>query len=340
MNSIIPDKKDINPYYIFTPKYTRQSAGVKVMHFLCHHLNTLGYPAFIVNFYRNSKHLSKDDIFAYTNPDHIAPILSEDAFLSHKYLQKNPITIYTDTVTGNPLRSSCIARYLLHYPGHLGGEQEGNFNDNELIFCYSQKIKESLSESDSDVLFMPVCNTNIFNMEGVSESKQGSCFYASKYKNVHNGKLSAITKNSVEITRGLPDSQTPDQIAELFKKSEVFYSYEDTALITEALLCGCPVVLVRNKFLKNDPLAVYELGRDGIGFSDDEDLNIDLLRSSVSLAQKRYFLSVENYWDQLQLFIKKTQEHSRINPRSANLRNYKKPSIKRRFQKALRVIFQ
>ena len=78
-----------------------------------------------------------DDDGGYVNPDFITPLLTEEIFLIHKKSGKTPITIYPDSVRGNPLRSSCIARYLLHYPGRLGGDSENNFNENDLIFsCF------------------------------------------------------------------------------------------------------------------------------------------------------------------------------------------------------------
>ncbi|MGC4074594.1 MAG: hypothetical protein QM760_19255 [Nibricoccus sp.] len=40
--------RNTNPIYIVTPPYQRISAGVKVLHSLCHYLNLFGEQAFVV----------------------------------------------------------------------------------------------------------------------------------------------------------------------------------------------------------------------------------------------------------------------------------------------------
>ncbi len=333
MRKIVPDADHKNPYYIVAAKYNRQSAGVKALHFLCHHLNKAGYPAYILNI---SGMPLFDEDGGYINPDYITPLLTQETFLIHKQSGKNPITVYPDSVRGNPLRSSCIARYLLHYPGHLGGDKEESFDKNDLIFSYSRKIKESLKRQKTETLFMPICNTDLFNEEGATKNRSGSCFYASKYQDYHGGELMDITKDSVEITRSRPDSQTPEEIAKLLKQSEVFYSYEDTSLATEAILCGCPVVFVKNKhFQEKVSIATHEIGSKGTRFSD-EDFDLDTLKAEIPEAQSKYYESVDNFWPALDNFIEKTQLHSLKMTRSSKLRMSKKVPIGRK----IRVFFK
>ena len=65
INDILVYKKRF-PYYIVSPSYSQQSAGIKVLHYLCHHLNILGYPAFLVP--KNNSFRSNPNLIT-THPD-------------------------------------------------------------------------------------------------------------------------------------------------------------------------------------------------------------------------------------------------------------------------------
>jgi hypothetical protein len=301
MQNIIPKNTKINPYYIVSPPYTHQSAGIKVLHLLCHYLNIKGYPAFICDYFSNRSSKS------YINLDFITPLLTSDIVNDHKECNKNPIVVYPEIISGNPLNADCVVRYLLNYPGLIGGEKDEKYGNCDLIFSYSELIKESLVKFESEIMFMPVCDTNVFYEKSNRKiRRQGSCFYANKYQSHHSGKLFDVTNNSIEITRGLPTSQTPEQIAELFNNSEVFYSYEDTSLATEAILCGCPVIFLKNKFFTNNALASHELGSEGVGYNSTKS-DIENAYAGIQTAQNRYFECVTNFWLQFENFIHKTQ---------------------------------
>ncbi len=298
-NNIVNSNDLPNPYYICVPSYSGTSAGIKVLHLLCHHLNLKGYPAFLAN---------EESNYA-TNPELITPIADKNTVILHKQNNKTPIVLYPDITKGNPLNSKCTARYLLHYAGLLGGDSSCSFEKEDLIFTYTKQIGQEMGIKEPNVLFMPICNTDIFYPPKNQLPRKGSCFYASKYRMFSGEELSEITKDSVEITRGLPDSQTTAEVAELLRRSECFYSYEDTSLITEAILCGCPVILIKSKFFNNDPLAKYELGTEGCSFSTDPE-SIKNAQDSIPIAQQKFFSAVDKFWSQLDDFIRLTQELS------------------------------
>jgi hypothetical protein len=286
-----------NPYYIVAPSYTKYSAGISVLHLLCHHLNMKGYPSFIINL--------KVGIEPKTRPGLVTPILDKDTAEFHIQNKKNPIVIYPDVINGNPLNANCIVRYLLNYAGLLGGDS--SFEPNDMIFSYTKKIAQD--GNTDQVLFMPISNTDIFYPLEDQPVRKGSCFYASKYKNFHKGALFDITKDSIEITRNLSNSQTTQEVADLLRKSEIFYAYEDTSLITEAILCGCPVVLIKNKFFDGETLAKHELGIEGCS-KDSDPKNIEYAKQTIGIGQENFIRAVNNFWHQLDNFIKITQENS------------------------------
>jgi hypothetical protein len=154
------------------------------------------------------------------------------------------------------------------------------------------------------VLFVPTSDTTVFTPEP-RQTRFGSCFYASKYRNFHKGKLFHETAESVEITRDLPDSPSPKEIAALFRRSELFYCYENSALIIEALLCECPVVMLPNPFLDR-PIGDVEIGRDGIawGTAPEEILRA---KATVTNGKDRYLATYARFWMQLDRFIAVSQ---------------------------------
>lgn len=284
-----------HPYYIVTPRYARTSAGIKVLHFLCNALNRLGERAYIVT------HPFHPAATA-TNPDLNTPILTKEMLERDFQTGLTPIVVYPETVTGNPLNAPFVVRYIMNFPGLLGGE--GAYDPSEFCVAYSEILAQTVPDCRMTIFF-PASDPMTFSPYPKVKRK-GSCFYAAKYRYVHQGELFDITKNSIEITRDRPNSQTPDQIAELFRSSEVFYTYENTALAIEATLCGCPVVFLPNKYLDKS-IGLYEVGTEGVawGTSDGE---LERAKRTVHLARERYLALFVGLKRQLQDFVAQTQQ--------------------------------
>lgn len=297
-NTILAHNKSF-PYYIFAPSYVQTSAGIKILHYLCHHLNILGYPAFLVPINRK-KYL--------VNPYLITPIITEEMFENHKKHSLTPIVIYPDITIKNILNVNFFVHYLLHYPGFLA--KQDNLIFDKPVFAYSKKIAEKTNciNFDINTLFMPIFDTSIFYPPKNDNKRSGMVFYASKYKNVFHQKTFAITDNAIEITRDEPSSQTTQQVAELFRTAEVFATYEETSLINEAILCDCPVLLIKNQYFNDDFLTEYELGKYAC-FSDYNQESLAIAKSQIPLAKQKIFESILNFKSQLQNFITETQKH-------------------------------
>lgn len=284
--SVFPEANR-TPFYIVAPRYVRTSAGIKALHLLCHHLNSLGVPAFMVILPRAFTRQS-------TNPDWNTPLLTQ-AIADHHHAQGlTPVTVYAETVPGNPLHAPVVMRYVLNYPGLLGGDT--HYAANEILYGYSKKLAEAVGVPDQ-VLFMPLSDAHLFTPPPEGSPRAGSCFSASKYQQVHGGKLLPITEGAVEITRDQPDSPTQAQIADLFRRSEFFFTYENTALIIEALLCGCTVVCLPNPHFM-ESIGADELGWDGIAWGDSPE-EIARAKRTVSMARAHYLRLNDEYWLQL-----------------------------------------
>lgn len=296
VNFIYPEV--VHPYYIVAPPYARTSAGVRVLHLLCHSLNRRGYVA------RMLIHPSVPPREEHIAPDLMTPLLTHYLMRHHFARGLTPIVVYPEVVRGNPFNAPCVVRYVLNFPGALGGDKD--YPPEELCFGYSKALAAQTCFPDN-ILFMPVTDTRVFHPPANELKRQGSCFYADKYKVVHGGKLFPITQNSVEITRDRPYSQTPQEIADLFHRSELFYTYENTALATEAVLCGCPAVFLPNPHL-SEIIGAKELGPEGYAWGTDPK-EIARAKATVKQGAENYLKRYGAYWQDLDRFIALTQKH-------------------------------
>lgn len=235
----------------------------------------------------------------------LTPILTPQAAQQHFDGAHSPIFVYPEIVPGNPFGGDCLVRFVLNYPGILGGDKV--FADNELCFGYS-KVLAAQTNYPENVLFIPASDPHVFYPPQTETERSGSCFYGSKYQKSHNGKLFDITRSSLEITSGSPNSQSPQELADLFRRSEVFYTYENTALAIEATLCGCPAVFLPNPHL-HSIIASEELGTEGFAWGA-EPAEVERARRSVKNAFTNYMRAVQNFREDLMVFIDKTQAHA------------------------------
>ncbi len=253
----------------------------------------------------------------FCNPELLTPLLTPAIAQRHFEDAHTPIIIYPEIVSGAPFGGACVVRYVLNYPGLLGGDKI--FDQDELCFSYS-KILAQHTNHPENILFIPASDERAFHPPTGENKRSGTCFYASKYQKTHQGKLLDITKDSLEITSGLENSQSPEEIAEIFRKSEIFYTYENTALAIEATLCGCPAVFLPNDHLQSI-IASEELGNDGIAWGTDPQ-EIARAKESVKEAYNNYTHCLKKFYEDLDDFIMKTQHYSREKEYSAQNYNW------------------
>lgn len=304
-DTIVPNVR--NPYYIVAANYVRTSAGIKSLHMLCHALNRRGERAYMIL----HPHYPASHGF---HTDWLTPVLTSRVIQSDFERGLTPITIYPETIPGNLFNAPLVVRYVMNYPGLLGGDIK--YDPNEILLAYSKNLADSVGCGDS-VLFIPASDTNIFTPEP-RQKRSGTCFSAVKYKYYHGGELFPETRDSVEITRDLPDSPVSVEIADIFRRSELFYCYENSALIIEALLCECPVVMLPNPYL-HQSIGEHEIGRDGIAWGAAPE-EIERAKATVIKGKEGYLRLYAEFWRQLDLFISRTQVKATDTPYRAPMR--------------------
>lgn len=245
-----------NPYYIIAPRYVRTSGGVRVLYRLCDLINKAGGSAFIFLWPGFNHDLA-------SSPMDVAPFLNQKIVDYHYKNGLTPVIVYPETFPVSKFNPPIRVRYLLNYDELLFKNEPLERDD--YLLAYSESIAEHIRiDKPHSTLFITVSDPIFFCPPPMPVERSGGVFYAGKYKYHFGGKTFPLTEGMPEITRDRPDSQTPEQIRDLFWHAEYFYCYEDSALALEAILCGCPVVFLPNEFFRR-PLGKKEL--DGLGFA-------------------------------------------------------------------------
>lgn len=202
------------PYVILTPGYNHISAGIRALHMLCHALNKTGNAAYL----------------AFTD----SPVVSN---LNTPVLQarfEDFIAVYPDIIRGNPLNALHVVRWLLGDPKVTGGDTE--FSPAEKIWGYS---KPTAAYGGSEkVLCLPVNDPAVFYDAGLE--RKGACYYAYKCESYWNEPIRPEHQGATRLVGA------PSEIADILRRSEVCYVYENSSVILDARLCGCPVEYVFN----------------------------------------------------------------------------------------------
>lgn len=175
------------PYYIVSPPFTEKSAGVKVLHMLCHALNVSGHRAYMVEM-----NIPPQGGETYCS-DFIAPLLTPEADRYYASQRIDPIYVYPDIAYGNPFNAKRVVRWLL-------APVSTAFPASDKIWAYSTGI--ALSAGTANILTCPAADPRQFvPLPGVK--RRGTCFYAHKHR-IAGGTLTADVSGSTEITRQMP----------------------------------------------------------------------------------------------------------------------------------------
>ncbi len=219
-----------HPYYVFAPDYRHTSAGVRVLHYLCHILNGLGLEAYITP--------------GRSAADLRAPSLTKEIVARHASLGLHPIAVYPETAVGNPLNANVVVRYVLYYPGHY--EYRLRFMPWELVFSFlDDYVPDGIAHQK---LFVPTSDTALFNSAGTDPGQRTlTAFYANRFLASGEPQVD-LPAGTIEISPRVP-ARSLAELAAIFRKARILYSYEWSAVCVEAMLCGCPVALVPNRYL-------------------------------------------------------------------------------------------
>ena len=258
-------------YVIFTCSYTPNSAGIGCLYRLCDELNRRGYPSFMTGGKETASHLN-------------APLLDIEA--AEQMCAQGYAAIYPETIAGNPLKANSVIRWVLNRPGLLGGDEV--YADSEHVFSYSNVFLPYIRNRVAGKLYMPTIDESLFYCEDEDLSKRSlECYYVGKSQ-WKDGVVDLA--RTFEITRETPDKK---ELGKIFRASRVLYCFDNsTILVYEALLCGCPVVIIPDGTQTKQDYEQLELGLDGIAWGHEEfngaPVNVVGLRERYDLVKREF----------------------------------------------------
>jgi len=248
-------------FYVYTPPWVEWSAGTKVLHYFCDHLNKIGEDSYLAIHGPKSKN-------AETNKELKTPVLDRKLLKQHEMENRQVIAIYPEGVTGNPLRAQTVIRWLLNYTSLLGGQIK--FSREEFVWAYSRNIAESYYSKTgkrAPIFFIPA--VNVAEVESVPDNPimhgNYEVLYAQKYRALGGKPEVQSINNVIEITRFSSNSTTRAETLNLLKFAQAVHIFENTSIATEAALFGVPVVCHKNE-LFDTLIAEHELGVDGFSW--------------------------------------------------------------------------
>lgn len=299
MNNTFDESR--RPYYILAPGYTRKSAGIRVLHLLCHHLNEKGEDAYICT--------ESVDSSLQT------PLLTKEIKEKHKLRGIDPIAIYPEVVHGNPFGAQCVVRYILNHIGLLGGPNTFHATDLHVFFA-DEYLSKGFDQNSAVFLRVPVFDIKLFNNLNNEKDfdRSGILVYPGRYQDAkkNHGNL---FKNATVITRDWPNSH--EDLATLLRRSEVLYSFANSAICGEAVLCGCPVVMMESPFTRrpdgyrDENLKNSHFSAPGVTWEDTKEA-ISAAREKTNERYLAELSAYEKFIGQLELFIEKTQSMEAI----------------------------
>jgi hypothetical protein len=284
-------------FYIYTPAIRLNSAGIRVLHYLCDALNECGQEAWLV-LHNPKEHINPVD------PRLNTPIISQEQVDKHLADGRTPTVIYSETVPGNPLKAKRVIRYLLHFPGALGGTKQ--FNTDEWLIAYSKKIMDSIDKC-AESLFLPAIKTSELPLVSKKDPNL-HLMYAGKYRAFIGEPANPTGLDLLEIHRDGPKRQSRTEVLELLSRASSIYVWENSSIATEAVLLGTVCVFVPNPFL-GELIADHELGRNGFATSLDP-AEIERARKTLSDAKPQYEKAQQEFRRQLEHIIKIHQKWS------------------------------
>lgn len=253
------------PYVIVSPTWC-VSAGVRVMHTLCHELRQLGVDACLLL----TTNLSGGG--PVTNPAFNTPVLNGQMDARWPDLKERAILVYPDSVRGNPLGARHVVRYI------LGKEQETPDLPGEYLLYFS-KAFPAVKRGDQRVLHICPIDLAVFNALDAPTRDQDLLWVGKGARHV--GPDCPQVK---PITYQWPPTR-PELAAEL-RRTRLLYSYDAvTALNAEAILCGAVVVLKSLHYhgwsWSRQDITASEYGAGGFAFDESPG---EIERAQVSRA--------------------------------------------------------
>lgn len=242
------------PYVILTPSYC-VSAGVRVMHALCHELNGLGFDAKLLL----TSNISPPGA-PLVNPEFNTPVINGEFPEIWEALNDEAIVISADGIIGNPFGAKRLVRYIL-------GRENTATAEGEFKLYYSRAFAMDKSAPARVLYYLPI-DLSLFNPNNAPARTQDMLWLGKGAKFCTERPAATI-----DITYTWPP--TRPELAEQLRRTRYLYSYDAvSATNLEAILCGAVVVVKHLSYhdweWTRADMEAFEFGTGGFAFGDSE----------------------------------------------------------------------
>jgi hypothetical protein len=292
-----------NPFYIYTPRWIESSAGIKVLHLLCHALNEIGETAYLVICEESHENRPRINGLLKT------PVLTQEIAESHFRAKLTPITIYSETIPGNPIGAPFVVRFIGNYLGLLGGPV--NFAKDDFIVAYSEKLAQDsaikLDKQDIFTLFFHAIDPRPF--ESKIEKENFLLLYAAKYRIFIGEPNFKSDLKIIEVIRDGHLAQSREEVLRLLERASGLVTFENSAIVMEAILSGTPAFLIKNEFFSE---GIADVEAKGLGYRwGYSEENLEAAKSELELARNVYLQTADDFFNRLIEFVNLVQDSSK-----------------------------
>lgn len=264
-------------YLIYAPEFVYWSAGIQVLHLLQESILKTGRQSYIINHGKLSLRKKRE----------LNLLIRKLNKEKEKYIF---ISIYPESIPGNPLGTLNVIRWVLNIPGLLGGNIHF---DNDIIWAYTKNLSNKLKESQNKkiaTVFLPATDPDeILKYSNEKESwPKYDLVYAQKYRAL-GGVPIVQSDNYIELTRFKKESTSREETLSLLAGARSLHIFENSTLILEAQILGVPVYCYQNAGLEY-LFAEAELGNEGISWNikDTPRIDSDKIIERLKKAKERF----------------------------------------------------
>lgn len=276
------------PYFIVAPDYRDSSAGVQVMHRLCHMLNERGRQAWMLN--------------CSVNPEWNTPTISGRELMAYRQRGGVFITIYPEVVSGNVHQAPVVVRYMLNREGVINGNSLDAHPD-DIFFWFRPEFAEKTYQPR--LLNLEFYDLELFKDDG-------------REKNIDLLYLNRVPVSCIDFSTLPPGIEilsmqhplTLQQLAEKLKCARTFYTFESSGTALLAILCGAPVVALSVKGYEKYALTEATLAdNSAVGFCwDDRPETLHAMRQNLWQMREILLKRREQTDVQIETLVQLTQQ--------------------------------
>ncbi len=269
-------------YVIYAQSFISNSAGIRALYILADRLNRKGYRTYVTSSFA-------------TDPTLRAPLISL-TLAKRLALTQDYTAVYPETIPGNPLGAKKVVRWVLNRPGLLDGEEI--YDSQEVVFNYANAYASYIKNQVHGKLYLPTIDQTLFFPPAAEGPRTREYFYVGKAQ-YREGFFDR--EKVIEITRDSPHRST---LGDLLRQAKVLYCFDNSTIFAyEAVMCGCPVVVIPDGTQTRADYEKQELGMHGIAWGPTE---LARAHSTVHLMAPFYEAAKVEFERELDRFIELT----------------------------------